>query len=96
MYMKSELGAQNFEGIPQFLPYDEDEAHIDALIAKFRAQSNPDIDEILSVLQPLTHKFTGQGRKEEKVESFLKEVIAQYQQNQLKQQSEQTPQPQEQ
>ncbi len=57
---------------------DEDEARIDALIEKFRAQANPNIDEIQRELPPLL-KSKENGRKEEKLVSFLREIIAKVQ-----------------
>ena len=58
------------------LERDEDEENIDALINKFRSQEEPNIDQIQQELLPIIHKFNGSGRKEDKLEAFLKEVIA--------------------
>jgi len=60
---------------------DEDEARIDALIEKFRAQEDPNIDEIQRELPPLLNSKES-GRKEEKLVAFLKEVIAKVQSKQ--------------
>lgn len=55
---------------------DEDEARIDALIEKFRAQEDPNIDEIQRELPPLISGNSEQaGRMEEKLVAFLKEII---------------------
>jgi hypothetical protein len=43
------------------------------LIARFRQHGETDIE---AILQPIIHKFNGKGKKEEKLEAFLKEVIA--------------------
>lgn len=57
---------------------DEDEARIDALIEKFMAQEDPNIDEIQRELPPLLSSQES-GRKEEKLVAFLKEIIAKVQ-----------------
>ena len=56
-------------------PEDDDERELDALIARFRAQGVTNIEEIQQKLLPIIEKFSGTGRKEEKLEAFLKEVI---------------------
>jgi hypothetical protein len=43
------------------------------LIARFRQSGETDIE---ATLQPIIHKFNGKGKKEEKLEAFLREVIA--------------------
>lgn len=52
---------------------DNDDIDVDALIARFRQHGETDIE---ATLQPIIHKFNGKGQKEEKLEAFLKEVIA--------------------
>lgn len=73
--------------IPMVNLIDEDEARIDALIEKFRAQEDPNIDEIQRELPPLLNSKES-GRKEEKLVNFLKEVIAKVQSKQLAQKPE--------
>lgn len=52
---------------------EDDDIDIDALIARFRNNGETSIE---ATLQPIIHKLIGQGRKSEKLEAFLKEVIA--------------------
>jgi hypothetical protein len=47
------------------------------LIALFRTQGITNLEEIQQKLLPIIEKFSGTGRKEEKLEAFLKEVIDQ-------------------
>lgn len=66
---------------------DEDEARIDALIEKFRAQEHPRVDEIQRELHPLLNG-NKTGRKEEKLIAFLKEIIAKVKNQQQQQQQQ--------
>lgn len=59
---------------------DEEDAEIDidALIAKLRSNGTfQNIEQIQATLQPIIHKISGSRSKEEKLEAFLREVIAQ-------------------
>ena len=56
-------------------PEDEDERELDDLISMFRSQGITNIEDIQRKLMPIIEKFSGTGRKEEKLEAFLKEVI---------------------
>ena len=63
-----------------------DDAKIDALIEKFRAQEDPNIDEIQRELKPLLDSQES-VRREEKLVNFLKETIAKVQKKQQLQKS---------
>ena len=63
-----------------------DDARIDALIEKFRAQDDPNIDEIQRELKPLLDSQES-VRREEKLVNFLKETIAKVQKKQQRQKS---------
>jgi hypothetical protein len=52
---------------------EDDDIDIDALIARFRNNGETNIE---ATLPPIIHKLSVQGRKSEKLEAFLKEVIA--------------------
>ena len=53
-----------------------DENEIDALIARLRSHGETDIEQVQKVLRPIIVKFDSMGKRNEKIESFLKELIA--------------------
>lgn len=80
-YASLPANPRSADGNVEMVVIDEDEARIDALIEKFRAQSDPNIDEIQRELPPLLNSKDS-GRKEEKLVAFLKEIIAKVQSKQ--------------
>jgi hypothetical protein len=55
-------------------PEDEEERELDRLIIQFRS-GMANIEEIQQKLLPIIEKFSGTGRKEDKLAAFLQEVI---------------------
>ena len=57
-------------------PEEMDEKEIDSLIARLRSHGETDIEQVQKVLEPIILKFNSMGKRNEKIEAFLKELIA--------------------
>jgi predicted RecB family endonuclease len=53
-----------------------EEKDIDDLIMRFRNHSENDIEHIQKMLEPIILKFSIAGKRNDKIERFLKELIA--------------------
>jgi hypothetical protein len=53
-----------------------DEKDIDALIARMRSHGQTDIEQVQKMLEPIILKYSSMGKRNEKIEAFLKELIA--------------------